>query len=308
MEELMTLQEVAAYLKMSQQTIYRMAQQSRIPALKVQSRWRFRRSDIESWLIEGNDNAAAHVLVVDDDPDIANLVKMQLEEGGYRASVLGSGRVAIDRAAEDRPDLILLDLVLPDADGMGVLRALKENEVTAEIPVILLTIVPDDGSAWKLDIADYLNKPVAADDLLRSVERAMTWQGRILIVDDDADTVGLLSAAVRQIGFTPLAAVDGYEALAMARRHRPDLILLDLRLPGMDGYEALSHLKRDAVTQAIPIVVISAHVLDTEREAKRLIVLGAASFLPKPFSIGELLDKVQAALRPVPGPALPPPQ
>jgi CheY-like chemotaxis protein len=146
-----------------------------------------------------------------------------------------------------------------------------------------------------------LNKPVAGEGLLRSVEEALTWQGQALIVDDDADTVGLLSAAIRQIGFAPLVATDGYEALAMTRRHRPDLILLDLRMPGMDGYEALSHLKRDAVTQAIPIVVISAHVADTEQERKRLIALGAASFLPKPFSIGELLDEIEAALQPVSG-------
>lgn len=244
------------------------------------------------------------VLVVDDDPDIANLVKMQLEEGGYRVSIVGSGPLVIAKAQENQPDLIVLDLILPDADGMDVLCALKGNEATADIPVIVLTIVPDDGTAWNLDIADYLTKPVSAEDLLRSVERALPWQGRVLIVDDDADTVGLLSAAVRQIGFTPLAAVNGYEALAMARRHRPDLILLDLRLPGMDGYEALTHLKRDGVTQAIPIVVISAHVLNTEQERKRLIALGASSFLPKPFSIRELLDEVEVALQPLSGPAL----
>jgi len=89
----------------------------------------------------------------------------------------------------------------------------------------------------------------------------------------------------------------------MARRYRPNLILLDLRLPGMDGYEALTHLKRDAVTQAIPIVAMSAHVADAEQERKRLIALGANSFLPKPFSIEELLNEVEAALQPVAGPA-----
>jgi two-component system cell cycle response regulator DivK len=98
-------------------------------------------------------------------------------------------------------------------------------------------------------------------------------------------------------------AADGYEALAMTRRHRPDLILLDLRLPGMDGYEAVTHLKRDAVTQTIPIIAISAHAVNTEEERKRLIALGAVSFLPKPFSIGELLDEIELALKPVSRPA-----
>jgi len=239
------------------------------------------------------------ILVVEDEPDIAELVQRQLEDSGYRVSMLGSGPSVVAVAEETQPDLVILDLILPDADGFEVLRGLKENIPTADIPVIVMTVVPDDGSAWKLGIVDYLTKPVSNENLLESVEKALTWQGRVLIVDDDADTVGLLSAAMRQIGFTPLVAADGYEALALARRHRPDLILLDLRLPGMDGYEAVTHLKRDAVTQTIPIVAISAHAANVEEERKRLIALGAVSFLPKPFSIAELLDEIEAALKPV---------
>jgi len=90
--------------------------------------------------------------------------------------------------------------------------------------------------------------------------------------------------------------------LAMTRRHRPDLIILDLRLPGMDGYEAVTHLKRDGVTQTIPIIAISAHAVNVDQERKRLVALGAASFLPKPFSIGELLDEIESALKPAPRP------
>jgi PAS domain S-box-containing protein len=239
------------------------------------------------------------ILVVDDDRDISNLVKVQLEQSGYRVRILGSGKAVPAWAEENLPDLIILDLILPDTDGIEVIRALKKNTITADIPVIVLTVVPDDGSAWDEGLTDYLIKPVDNRELLYRVEKALTWQGRVLIVEDDADTVGLLAAAMRQIGFTPLVAVGGYEALVVARRYRPDLILLDLRMPGMDGYEALTHLKRDAVTQAIPIVAISAHVTDVMQERKRLIALGATSFLPKPFSIEELLDEVETALQPV---------
>lgn len=243
------------------------------------------------------------VLVVDDDRHIVKLVKMQLEESGYRVHILGSGRAVQAWAEKNQPDLIILDLILPDVDGTEALCALKEGPVTADIPVIVLTVVPDEGTVWKLGIVDYLTKPVGREELLQRVESALTWQGRVLIVEDDADTVGLLSAAMRQVGFTPLVAGGGYEALATARRYRPDLILLDLRLPGMDGYEALAHLKRDAVTQTIPIVAVSAHVANAAQERKRLVALGAASFLPKPFSIEELLDEIEAALQPVQRPA-----
>ncbi|MDY7079382.1 MAG: response regulator [Chloroflexota bacterium] len=246
------------------------------------------------------------ILVVDDDPNVAKLVKMQLEGSGYRVFVLGRGGGVVAWAERKQPDLILLDLILPDVenmDGLDVLRDLKGTATTADIPVIVLSITQDDGTAWTLGAVDYLTKPVDGPDLLQSVEQALTWQGRVLIVEDDPDTVGLLSSTMRQVGFTPLVAANGYEALALARRYRPDLILLDLRLPGMDGYESLTHLKRDAVTQTIPIVAISAHVADTEQERNRLIALGAASFLPKPFSIEELLAETEVALQPVSGPA-----
>jgi PAS domain S-box-containing protein len=244
------------------------------------------------------------ILVVDDDRDAADLAKRRLEDGGYKILMAGRGRAVMEIAEEKRPDLIILDLILPDVGGLEVLRALKENETTLDIPVVVQSIVPDDGTAWELGAVDYLTKPVESDRLLQSVEQALTWQGRVLIVEDDPDTVGLLAATMRQVGFTPLVAADGYEAMTMTRRYRPDLILLDLRLPGMDGYEALTHLKRDAVTQTIPIIAISAHVADADQERKRLVALGAASFIAKPFSIGDLLGEVEAALQPVPGPPM----
>ncbi len=244
------------------------------------------------------------ILLVEDDPHIAKLVKIQLENSGYQVSVLGRGGGVVARVESQRPDMIILDLILPDMDGLDVLRELKSKSMTADIPVIVLSIVQDDGTAWKLGAVDYLTKPVDSEELKESVEKALTWQGRALIVEDDADTAELLSATMRQIGFTPLVAANGYEALAQARRYRPDLILLDLRLPGMDGYESLSHLKRDAITQTIPIITISAHIANVEQERKRLITLGATSFMPKPFSIEDLLAEVENALQPVNGPEL----
>ena len=251
---------------------------------------------------------ARTILVVDDDLDISNLVKMQLERSGYRVFVLGRGGSVKAWAEKKRPDLILLDLILPDMgdlDGLDVLRELKGSATTADIPVIVLSITQDDGSAWQLGAVDYLTKPVDSGDLLHSVEQALTWQGCVLIVEDDPDTIGLFSSTMRKIGFTPLVAANGYEALAMARRYRPDLILLDLRLPGMDGYESLTHLKRDVVTQTIPIIAVSAHASNAEQERNRLIALGASSFLPKPFSINELLTEIEAALQPISGPTPP---
>ena len=132
----MTIQDVAAYLKMSPQTIYRMAQQGRIPALKAQSRWRFRRSDIESWLTPVNNDARRRVLVVDDDPDIANLFVHVLRPDGYQVVTVLTGQMAIQKARQQSFGLIYLDLVLPDISGSETLKAIRQIDDTARVVVI----------------------------------------------------------------------------------------------------------------------------------------------------------------------------
>jgi CheY-like chemotaxis protein len=181
-------------------------------------------------------------------------------------------------------------------DGIEMLDTLKANPSTADIPVIVLTVVEDDGQAMARGASAYLVKPINEQLLLDQVKTALSRQGRVLIVEDDPDTVDMLTRALHRVGFTTEAAADGYEALAAARRARPDVILLDLRLPGMDGYEALSHLKRSITTSTIPIIAVSAHVSNPSVERKRLMMLGAIDFLPKPLNIEELIVTVDRAI------------
>jgi PAS domain S-box-containing protein len=240
---------------------------------------------------------AKTVLVVDDDADIAQLVRLQLESNGYRVLTANRGTKALKLIEEEeRVDLIVLDRLLPDTDGLALLDTVKSDPATAEIPVIILTIVEDDGDAMQRGASAYLVKPVNEQLLLDQVEAVLTRQGRVLVVEDDDDTVDMLSRALRRVGFITDTARDGYEALAAARRVRPDVILLDLRLPGMDGYEALSHLKRNISTSAIPIIAISAHVTNPVAERERLIMLGATDFLLKPLKIEELIKTVDRAM------------
>jgi PAS domain S-box-containing protein len=240
-----------------------------------------------------------HVLVADDDPDIATLIKLQLEEAGYRVTVVGRGAKVLEMTRTTCPDLIVLDILLPDMDGRAVLETLKSEPATADIPVVMLTIVADDGTAFDLGAADYLTKPVDAERLQDAVRSALARRGRILVVEDDVDTIEMMRLALRRVGYNVDIAADGYEALTLARRWRPRAIVLDLRLPGMDGYEALSHLKRNPGTRGIPIIVTSAHVADSDKEKKRLETLGVASFLPKPFTVNQLvtqIDRVTSAV------------
>lgn len=248
---------------------------------------------------------AKSVLVVDDDVDIAQLVRLQLESNGYHVFTASRGNQALEMVKRGKADLILLDRLLPDMDGLALLDTLKSDPSTAEIPVIMLTIVEDDGDAVARGASAYLVKPVNEQLLLDQIETVLTRQGRVLIVEDDEDTVEMLGRALRRVGFTTETARDGYEALASARRVRPDVILLDLRLPGMDGYEALSHLKRSIVTSTIPIIAISAHVTNPMAERKRLIMLGATDFLPKPLAVEDLISTIDRVIEEARAPNLP---
>jgi signal transduction histidine kinase/CheY-like chemotaxis protein len=239
---------------------------------------------------------AQTVLVVEDDQDTAQLVRLLLESNSYRVLTTGRGQRALEIVHKSRVDLVVLDRLLPDVNGLKVLDVLKEDPSTTEIPVIFLTIVEDDGEAVARGASAYITKPINEQLLLEQVKTALSRQGRVLIVEDDPDTVDVLTRALRRVGFSTESAVDGYEALAIARRVRPDVILLDLRLPGMDGYEALSHLKRNIATSTIPIIAISAHASNPLVERKRLMMLGATDFLPKPLTIEELIAAVDRAI------------
>ena len=237
-----------------------------------------------------------HILIADDDPDIAELVKYHLEEIGYRVTAVGRGKSALEIARQQCPDLIILDVLLPDMDGRAVLEALKTEPDTADIPVLVLTVVVDDGTAFDLGAAGYLNKPIDVESLCEAVRVALSRRGRVLVVEDDVDTIEMMRIALRRVGYNVDVAADGYEALTMARRWRPQAIVLDLRLPGMDGYEALTHLKRSLNTQDIPIIVVSAHVADWESEGKRLTAMGVEGLLPKPFTVNQLVNQIDHVL------------
>jgi len=235
---------------------------------------------------------AKKILVVDDDRDIVSLLRYQLQARGYQVIVAATGDQAIRRAIEEQPSLITLDILLPDRNGFEVLRELKERQETAHIPVIVLSVVQDETSGYRLGAADYITKPVTEDRLLDSISRVLGAKGKILIAEDDISTAEMLIALLERHEFQVFHAKDGYEALAFARRERPGLILLDLKMPGMDGYEALARLKKDPETRRIPILAMSAHTVDAVQERARLQQMGAYDLFAKPFDLDELVAEI----------------
>ncbi len=236
------------------------------------------------------------ILVVDDDQDIASLIRHQLERDGYEVLITPLGTEVVSLAQREQPDLITLDILLPDRDGFDVLRELKSNVHTSDIPVIVVSVVQDEESGYQLGAVDYVTKPIDRERLLESMRAVLSRKGRVLIVEDDPDTAGLLRRTLARNGFVAEVATGGYEAMSAVRRRRPDLILLDLKLPGMDGYETLERLGRDESTDGIPIIAVSAHATDEAVEREMLLRMGAAAFLPKPFDLDELLENVERVL------------
>jgi PAS domain S-box-containing protein len=236
------------------------------------------------------------IMVVDDERDILELLRHQLEQKGHQVVGTSLGSSVVPIALREQPDLITLDILLPDKDGFEVLRDLKANPQTAHIPVIILSVIQDAESGLQMGAMDYITKPINEERLLAAVGNILARRGKVLIAEDDPDTSNLLAQLLIRRGFVTMQAVNGYEALAAVYRERPDLILLDLRMPGMDGYEALTRLKRDKATRDIPIIAISAHAADVEVERQRLQALGVREFLSKPFSFELLLNEIERTL------------
>lgn len=232
------------------------------------------------------------ILVVDDERDIVALLRHHLATRGYHVMTASTGAQAISRAIQEQPDLITLDLLLPDRHGLEVLRELKSRTETARIPVIILSVVQDESLGYRLGAIDYIVKPLDEHQLLGSVTRALNHKGKILVAEDSPDMADFLLEILRKHGYEPLVALDGYQALTLARCEQPELILLDLRTSGTSGYEALTRLKRDSQTNQIPILVMSTHDADVLQERPKVRAMGAEDFISKPFSIEKLLEEI----------------
>ncbi len=238
------------------------------------------------------------VLVVEDEPDIANLIRLQLEYEGYTVRIAGRGEEALRIARETHPGLITLDIRLPDMDGFAVLERLKKDHRTADIPVVIISIVPDRERGFQLGAIDYLSKPIDEAHLLEVVRRVLHRRGLILVVDDDRDNLSLMREVLRRHGFSVQTTGQGRRALQIARENRPALILLDLKLRDVDGYQVLRNLKSDPRTRDIPVVIMSGSLTDEELKEQRALSLGAVRFLTKPFAIEEFVREISVLLQP----------
>jgi hypothetical protein len=211
------------------------------------------------------------VLVVDDDPNAVDLLARTLQGAGVRVVTASDGREALRLARSLRPAAITLDVMMPDMDGWQVLGELKADPSTREIPVIMVTMTDDRALGYALGATEFLTKPVRRDRLVQLLDRYATQgsEHRALVVDDKAENREILRHALESEGWQVCEAENGQVALAKVKEQIPSLILLDLMMPVMDGFEFVLEMRKLETSKSIPIVVVTAKDI-TDEDRRRL--------------------------------------
>jgi PAS domain S-box-containing protein len=267
------------------------------------------------------------ILVADDDAKFVRLVMAILETAEFTITSARDGRETLDKIRQGMPDLLILDLVLPNMDGWEVLTALRRAASTRDLPILVLTALgaEDAERTFALGASEYLSKPVSPTVLIETVHRLIAAaersrqeagtgvaaernegsgrpssrsgddrQRRIMVVEDDPASLELMVELLSPQGFDIRTCTDGQEVMSLARAHRPDLILLDINLPNVDGLTVARALREHPDTRSIAILAVSAYGIAGDEE--RILGAGCDGFIPKPIEIGAFFTTVSRFL------------
>jgi CheY-like chemotaxis protein len=238
------------------------------------------------------------VLVVDDDPEVIYILQKYLQDDGFEIAVAQDGSTAIEQARLLHPFAITLDIMLPGRDGWEVIQELKDDPETAGIPIIILSMLDNRQLGYSMGAAEYLVKPVSRKALLECLEHlkgASTLQ-RVMVVEDDPVEQRVLSMMLRDAGLDVVVFESGAIALEWLETNVPDLITLDLMMPGMDGMEVLDQIKQRQYLRSVPVLIITAKEIFPEDRAR--LNHRIASIIRKgPTQRDTLLAEVRAQLQ-----------
>jgi len=207
------------------------------------------------------------ILVIDDDPEACEIIERYLTKDGYTVATAASGEQGLRLAHEIRPAAITLDVMMPEMDGWSVLRSLKADTVLRTIPVIMLSMVDDRTRGYSLGAVDYLTKPVDREQLNKTLSRYYCAEDDtcpVLLVEDDPETREVMARTLVKAGWTVSEAGNGQEALDIMSGLHPRLILLDLMMPVMDGFDFLTVMRARPEWRHIPVIVITAKDLTAD--------------------------------------------
>ena len=229
---------------------------------------RLRPPDAMDTAVESSDEmiGATEVLVIDDDPAVRDLMQRHLAKEGYQVVAAASGRQGLNLARKLKPQVITLDVMMPEIDGWTVLSSIKADPELADIPVIMVTIVDDQHMALTLGATDYLTKPIEWDRLLELLRKHkhQTSNRSVLVLEDDPITLKIMRVCLESAGWEVFSAESGRIGLEQVAARVPGIILLDIMMPEMDGFEFLREFRKRADCQDVPVIVITAKELTRE--------------------------------------------
>ncbi|HYU41524.1 MAG TPA: PAS domain S-box protein, partial [Vicinamibacteria bacterium] len=248
--------------------------------------------------------SAGTVLLIEDNPITRKMLRVALQLEGYQVVDAPDGKSALELAAARRPDLLILDYVLPDTDGLQLLADVRHRLGAPELPAILIT-----GLVSRLEefrsregrATYFVGKPIEPSQLVEVVRAqlapvARPGGRRILVVDDEPLNLKLAAFRLKRAGYDVETASDGEEALDLARRRPPDAILCDVMMPSMDGFTFCREARRDPALARIPIILVSsAYVADADRELARQ--MGANALVVRSPDLQHALDAIESGLR-----------
>jgi signal transduction histidine kinase/CheY-like chemotaxis protein len=241
---------------------------------------------------EAEPGAGGSVLIVEDDHRSAGLLRVYLENAGYAVAIARDGVEGLELARRLEPAAVILDVMLPRLNGWEVLAQLKGDPATAAIPVVVVSMVDEQGAGFALGAADYLVKPVDGTRLLDALARCVAPRRdrrAVVAIDDDPVDLDLLEAVLAPEGWEVLRASGGEEGLRLVRRERPAVVVLDLLMPDLDGFDVVERLRADPLVGDVPILVLTAKDMtraDHDRLAGQISYIAQKGSLRKP----ELVD------------------
>ena len=199
------------------------------------------------------------ILVVDDNQNVRRVLRYQFQKRGYTVLEASCGREAIDLTKAAHIDLITLDLMMPTISGYDVLKMIRENPVTKDIPILIISVVEDREKGLLLGANDCLGKPFVEEDLISKVRSLMGEEKKpILVVDDEVSVLEVLKMRLGELGFSVVVAQDGESAIDSMKDQVPALLILDVLMPGKNGYEVLNWVRNESMTSKLPVIMISA--------------------------------------------------
>jgi DNA-binding response OmpR family regulator len=244
------------------------------------------------------------ILVVDDEVDFVKMLQARLRIEGYEVLVAEDGIKGVQIARRERPDLIILDIMMPGMDGHTVHDTLKKSTLTWSIPVIYLTAKTgqaDELRAMEKGARYYLNKPYNPAMLLEMVKSALTdkeeaekKEGRVLLIDKDLAFAGDCEAKLKQAGYEVILAPTAEQGLRSAREFRPEVILLDFQTSHDDAHASIRVISHDDMLKDIPLFILAPREVIDKVDPKTAQL---EKFIPKPVSYGQLLGTLQSILR-----------